>query len=99
MDEFQCMYDRMEELSKSFNTQAEVVQQMLQNLTNHMEDLKPDWIGKGSDAFFNEMESEVLPALQRLQVALEDGGQMTARVNQVVETAEQQAQAQFTYLA
>lgn len=99
MDEFQCMYDRMDEISKSFSNQAEVVGQMLQNLQNHMEDLKPDWIGKGSDAFFNEMESEVLPAMQRLQAALEEGGQTTARANQVIETAEQQAQGQFTYLA
>ena len=99
MDEFQCMYDRMEELSKSFSTQADVVQQMFENLRNHMEDLKPDWIGKGSDAFFSEMESEVLPAMQRLQMALEEGSQMTARVSQVIETAEQQAQSQFTFIA
>ena len=98
MDEFQCTYDQMEVIANSFTTQSDVVQQMLENLRNHMEDLKPDWIGLGSDAFFNEMESEVIPALQRLIQALEDGAQLTTRVRQSIETAEQQASAQFTYL-
>ena len=98
MDEFQCMYDQMEVIAASFATQSDVAQQMLDNLQNHMEDLKPDWIGLGSDAFFNEMESEVIPALQRLIQALEEGSQMTTRVSQTVETAEQQASTQFTFL-
>lgn len=99
MDEFQCMYDGMEEIATSFNAQADVVMQMLDNLRNHMEDLKPDWIGLGSDAFFAEMESEVIPAIQRLQIALESGAQATQRISQTVETAEQEASAQFTFAA
>lgn len=97
MDEFQCKYDEMENISKIFQAQADIAQQVFDSIRNTMEDLKPDWIGKGSDAFFNEMESEVNPALQRLIQALEEGSNVVMQINQTIETAEQEAQSQFTF--
>lgn len=97
MDEFQCKYDEMEVIAKAFQAQADVAQQLYDSIRNTMEDLKPDWIGKGSDAFYNEMESEINPALQRLIQALEEGGNVVLQINQTVETAEQEAQSQFTF--
>ena len=97
MDEFQCMYDRMEEIAKIFQAQADVAQQMYDQIQTTMNDLQPDWIGKGSDAFFQEMESVVNPALQRLVQALEEGGSVVARINQTIENAEQEAQSQFSF--
>ena len=35
-----------------------------------MNRLQPDWVGLGSDAFFEEMESLVLPGVRRLADAL-----------------------------
>ena len=97
MDEFQCKYDEMENIAKIFQAQADIAQQVFDSIRNTMEDLKPDWIGKGSDAFFNEMESEVNPALQRLIQALEEGSNVVMQINQTIETAEQEAQSQFTF--
>jgi hypothetical protein len=42
------------------------VAQMVQQVQNAMHRLQSDWIGRGSEAFFHEMEGELLPALNRL---------------------------------
>jgi uncharacterized protein YukE len=50
-----------------------------------------DWIGQGARAFFREMDSEVLPAVQRLQAALETAARTTGEINRIMQQAEEQA--------
>ncbi|MBP8251181.1 MAG: WXG100 family type VII secretion target [Herpetosiphon sp.] len=92
MDEVKASYDQLEQLAGRFSNQSQAIQQMLQNLKNVMAPLRDgDWIGRGSDAFFAEMESEVLPATQRLQKALDDGNEVTKTIVQQMQQAEQEA--------
>jgi uncharacterized protein YukE len=53
------------------------------------------WIGAGADAFFDEMESLVLPAQVRLEQALERAGQITQEISDFVHTAEEDASGLF----
>ena len=92
MDEIRADYEALEGLSQRFLNQAQVIQQMLQDVRAKMGNLQNGgWIGRGSDAFFNEMDGEVLPASDRLQQALDEGGRVTKFISQTIEQAEEEA--------
>jgi WXG100 family type VII secretion target len=94
-DEVRADYEQLEQISSRFANQAQEIQQMLQKVRNSMQKLEPDWIGRGSDAFFNEMEGEVLPATDRLQQALDEAGRITREVVQILQQAEEEASSPF----
>lgn len=53
------------------------------------------WEGRGSAAFFNQMDGEVFPAVQRLEAALQDAQRVTLQIRQVIQTAEEEAAQPF----
>jgi hypothetical protein len=56
-------YEMMKKFANSFRGQEAAVQQTTQKLTKVIEQLRGgDWIGEGATQFFNEMDSDVLPA-------------------------------------
>jgi WXG100 family type VII secretion target len=96
-DEIRADYEEMEQIATRFSTQSQAIQQMLQKVRSSMEKLENgDWIGRGSDAFFNEMNSDILPAVQRLVEALEEGSRSTKDIAQTVQQAEEEASARFS---
>lgn len=96
MDEIRADYDRLEQLANQFANQAQAIQEMLQNVRGAMDPLEGGgWIGRGSDAFFSEMQGEVLPASQRLQQALDEANRITKQVIQTVKQAEEEASSPF----
>jgi WXG100 family type VII secretion target len=95
-DQIEVRYDEMQQIAGKFNAQSQSVQDTLQRVKSTMEQLKNGgWEGRGSDAFFSEMEGEVLPAVQRLVQALEEAAQVTQKIVQVVQGAEQDASSLF----
>jgi WXG100 family type VII secretion target len=95
-DEIRADYEEMEQIATRFSTQSQAIQQMMQKVRGSMEKLENgDWIGRGSDAFFNEMNSDILPAVQRLVEALEEGGRTTKDIAQTVQQAEEEASSRF----
>lgn len=50
-----------------------------------------DWIGEGADKFYQEMESQVLPAMERLHRALDQGARTAKQMDRVMEDAEVEA--------
>ena len=42
-----------------------------------------DWVGKGADKFYGEMDSAVLPALKRLITALETAQRVTRQISKI----------------
>ena len=96
MDEIRADYDQLEQLANQFANQSQAIQQMLQNVRGSMDPLQSGgWIGRGSDAFFSEMQSEVLPATQRLQEALDEANRVTKQIIQTVKQAEEEASSPF----
>jgi WXG100 family type VII secretion target len=95
-DEIRADYDQLKEIATRFSRQAQEIQQMLQQVKASMDKLENGgWIGRGSDAFFNEMHDKVLPATTRLQKALNDANRTTATIAQTVKQAEEEASSLF----
>jgi WXG100 family type VII secretion target len=95
-DEIRADYDQLEEVASRFANQSHVIQQMLQKVRSSMSKLEDGgWIGRGSDAFFQEMQSEVLPASLRLQEVLDEASQVARNIVQIVRQAEDEASSPF----
>lgn len=95
-DEVRAEYDQLEQVAGKFTNQAQVIQDMLQQVRGKMEQLQDDgWIGLGADAFFAEMEGLVLPAVQRLESALTDASDSTKQTSQNLRQAEEEASSLF----
>jgi WXG100 family type VII secretion target len=94
-DEVRADYEQLEQVASRFANQSQEVQQMLQQVRSQMQKLQSDWIGRGSEAFFNEMESEVLPAVQRLQQAMDEANRVTKEIVQTMQQAEDEASSPF----
>ena len=95
-DEIRADYDNLGNVASRFANQSQVIQQLLQKVNGSMDKLENGgWKGRGSDAFFQEMHSEVLPASQRLQEVLGHASQVTQTIIQTVQRAEQEASSPF----
>lgn len=95
-DEIRADYDRLEQVANQFANQSQAIGQMLQKVRGSMDPLEGGgWMGRGSDAFFSEMNSEVLPASQRLQEALDEANRVTRQIIQTVKQAEEEASSPF----
>lgn len=95
-DEIRADYDQLEQIAGRFANQAEDVQATLQRVRASMEKLEGGgWIGRGSDAFFSEMQGDVLPATTRLQAALVEASRTTRAIAQTVRQAEEEASTLF----
>ncbi len=96
MDEIRADYDRLEQIANQFANQAQAIQQMKQNVRSSMDPLENGgWIGRGSDAFFSEMQGEVLPCTQRLEQALDEANRITRQIINTMKQAEEEACAPF----
>ncbi|HMQ51345.1 MAG TPA: WXG100 family type VII secretion target [Anaerolineae bacterium] len=95
-ERIEVRYDAMEQFAAKFQAQAQSVAAVLQRVGGTMQELQNGgWAGRGSDAFFAEMNGEVLPAVQRLQAAMEDAQQNTRRMAEIVQQAEDEAAGLF----
>ena len=94
-DEVKVNPDELADVQREFQNQSMSIQEMLQRTRQSMEELEPDWIGRGSDAFFEEMQGEVLPAVQRLQEALEQAGMVTGEILSIFQQADEEASSPF----
>lgn len=95
-DEIRADYEHLEQVSARMLGQSKAVHELLNMVRSRMDPLESgSWIGRGSDAFFAEMNGEVLPASQRLQQALEEAGQVTRQIAQTMRQAEEEASSPF----
>ena len=85
-------HDQLSQISQGFERQASNTRQTLDRLKQSMEVLQNgDWIGKGATAFYQEMNSSILPAVQRLVNALEMAQRITRQISQVMQDVEQES--------
>src|SRR3990172_2116530 len=92
-------YDELAEIAKRFEGESNHLRRHLDVLRRNVEGLEAgDWLGAGARAFYREMHSEVLPALQRLVRALEAGGHMAQQTSQTMKQAEDDSASLFQRL-
>jgi WXG100 family type VII secretion target len=94
-DEIRVDYAQLQEVAARFARQATAINQVQQQLKSKMGHLQSAWVGKGSAAFFAEMNDKVLPATARLYNALQEASKTTKQISQLLEQAEKDAAAPF----
>ncbi len=95
-DEIRADYDQLKQVATRFSNQEAMTREMINIVNRGMQPLEAgSWIGRGSDAFFNEMNGEVMPAAHRLMQALAEASSVVQQIAQTVEAAEEEAAALF----
>jgi WXG100 family type VII secretion target len=95
-DEIRADYDQLEQVASQFVNEAQAIQAMQQKVrSSYAKLVDKGWIGQGATAFFDEMDSKVLPTQEHLQQALEQAGQITQKIAQAIRQAEEQASSLF----
>jgi len=89
-------FDALQRISGQFKGQADTIRQMQKALKDKMQVLQgKDWVGKGADKFYGEMNGSLLPAVQRLATALDSAARVTTKISQVMKQAEDDAATLF----
>lgn len=94
-DEIRVDYLQLRSIATRFSHQANAIRQTQQRIDRSSSRLQEAWSGRGSQAFFAEMTTEVLPALSRLAEALARAQAVTLQINQILQTAEEEAARPF----
>jgi WXG100 family type VII secretion target len=97
-DEIRGDYDALDNVSQRFATQAQEIEEMFTKISTAMENLRDGWIGRGSDAFFSEMESDIIPATNRLRDVLADASDLTKEIASKLQQAEDEGASRFRNL-
>jgi len=98
-DKTEVNYDQLEAIAKQFDGEAQVIQSMRTGLQSRAEQLHGQgWIGEAADKFWNEMSGEVLPAVQRLQEALQQASTTMTTICNIFNEAEEETQGYFKSL-
>jgi len=89
-------YDALQEIANIFDQHSSNSRRVTQQLQRRMETLQNgDWIGTGATAFYQEMNSDVLPAMRRLAAALETANRIIRQSSQIMREAEDEASRVF----
>lgn len=94
-NEFKVQYEELAQIAQTFQQESEGLQALHDILNTTSESLRPDWLGVGSEAFFAEMRSLIMPAANRLFTAIHTASQTTTGVLNLVQQAEQEAAGLF----
>ena len=92
----QADYHALEEVRQRFSRNAERAAALRSQVEKSANALRQGgWEGRGSSAFFAELDGVVLPAVQRLAAALQQGSVVTQQIATVMRTAEEEAAEPF----
>lgn len=92
----QCQYDTMKQISNTFQRHQSQIEQMANSVNVTQQRLADGgWLGKGAEAFYAEMQTQVLPAVYRLCDALGLAARTTHRIASDLRTAEEEAARLF----
>jgi WXG100 family type VII secretion target len=90
-DIIQAQYDQLEALARRFGKQADLQAALQKRVQTRVGQLRTAWVGRGSDAFYTEMDAKVFPALARLIAALREAQKVTLQISEIVRQAEEEA--------
>ena len=99
-DRTELDYNQMQAISKQLTNEADAINQLLNQTKSKVDSLHGhQWVGRGADQFFTEMESLVLPSMTRLVNALQQGASAADKIVQTYHAAEDEAQNKFKTIA
>ena len=83
-------YEVLKQIADRFGQHSEAVAGMLAAVRGAMDPLEGGgWVGRGSDALFAEMNSDILPAVQRLIDALEQARAVSNQIQDLMQQADE----------
>jgi len=92
--EIKVNYPVFDKMAQEFEAYSERVQQLNRRLEDQEDVLRAGaWIGEEATRFYIEMDNELLPALSRLENAMNAYSDTMRRIKQVYEEAEYEASA------
>ncbi len=95
-DKVQADYDQLAQVAGQFANQSQAVQELIQKVRSSYQQLEDGgWIGLGADAFFDAVQTDLFPAVQRLQDAFDKASETTNKIAQDMQDAEDQSQQLF----
>jgi len=94
-DIVQARLDDLENLAMRFIQQSECMQELCNAIVMTKNNLEGEWIGRGANSFFQEMDQDVLPGVQRLVQALGEAGSQTNQICRILSQADEEAAAPF----
>ena len=93
--EFQLNYDLLEPIAKKFKDEGEALIKLHSSTRKYAQDLRKEWIGEAAEKFFEELETELLPALQRLSQALLQSQNVSGEIMKIIQDADQETAGYF----
>lgn len=92
----QVQYDQLSRVANQFGRTAESVAATQQSVLRSAQQLRQGgWQGRGSAAFFTEIDGVVLPAMQRLSAGLKEAQKVTLQIGFLMRQAEEEASRPF----
>lgn len=88
-------YDHLHSFTKQFRDEGEDIVQLYSNTRQRMHLLRDEWSGEAADAFYDEMELEFLPALQRISDALFLCNEVLTKIIKITYNAEEETASFF----
>lgn len=94
----QANYDELSNIANQFMQESGAASDLTNKIQSLVSDLEGGgWIGRGAETFYAEMYDLVFPGLERLVQALDEAGQATKKVADIISQAEQEASSQFKF--
>jgi WXG100 family type VII secretion target len=92
----QLNYEELRAIVKSFKNEGEDILQLQIQTRQKVQDIQMEWEGEAGDKFFEEMETELLPALARTARALFLAEYTLFKVIRIVQEADIESEKYFT---
>lgn len=92
----QIDYEQVQAIAQRMQARAEQCGELCRQVRRAAGPLQAGgWEGRGSSAFFGELEGEILPAVERLELALRCGHELLVQSIAIFKAAEEQAARHF----
>lgn len=94
-DHIRADYNTPNSISQTFHNEAQRVRRVYDSLaTTCTANLKAGgWVADSADAYYREMEEDILPSVQRLAEALAEAAEVTLQIKAIMQKAEVEAAA------
>jgi WXG100 family type VII secretion target len=90
-------YEDLKAIASHFDHHAQEIIKVYRFIANQVHELRTEyWVGDNADIFYTSMDSDILPALSRLQQALAEGGDTTRDIIAIFQQAEEDGAAVFS---
>lgn len=87
----QIDYEHVNQTVQRWQSQYERVDSLKATLQSTYKQLQTDWQGQAAQAFFKEMDTQILPAIERLKQTIAEAKSTTLQIAQIFQAAEEEA--------